>query len=97
MRFLLQHLHQQLHNKIVSLPAVMGLTEELAVMVGRVLAVRVVVEEMLELVVLEEQALAAVLEKQEVAVVTAVMADKEPHQVVVVEKVEEVEMPKLTV
>ncbi len=75
----------------------MGLTEELAVMVGSVLAVRVVVEEMLELVVLEEQALAAVLEKLEIAVATAVMADKEPHQVVVVEKVEGVEMPKLTV
>lgn len=56
-----------------------------------------VVEEMLELVVLEEQALAAGLEKQEVAVATAVMADKEPPLVVVVEKVEEVEMPKLTV
>ena len=66
-------------------------------MVGSVLAVRVVVEEMLELVVLEEQALSAVLERLEIAVATAVMADKEPHQVVVVEKVEGVEMPKLTV
>jgi hypothetical protein len=57
----------------------------------------VVVEATLELVVVEERALAAVLEEPEVAVATAAMADMEPHQAVVVEMVEVVETPKLTV